>query len=688
MPYTIDSYDGTTFTFNISDGTVDSTNTSLKLLGQNYRGYGEVVAEDFVHLLENFSKTTAPSNPIHGQIWYDKSTGSGAANKGCKLKFYDSASSSWKMVSNLASGTTSPGSPSVGDLWWDENALEVRLKLWDGTVWQNIGIPTDTKYTIQFVKIYDDYGTLGPGGTAPGVYHCIKFIAEDSIIAIVNLSSGSDSGVERLGFAPNSKTGDMDGVAYTSEKDADGTTPLSTAFSTISPGITLRKETGSSPTRRPVIGNFASNGIEDRVATQNSLTRPIILGTRPVLIEKADGTDEAVSGTVNDYALKIQSTANASNDSGTNSSGAALQVLGGASIAKNLYVGGNFEVEGTTSGTLTEINSESLKVVDPITQFGRGANDDALTVQDEFDRGFSFFYHNGSDEKIGGFAMDKTDGYAFNLVKEGTVTTNAFSAVAAWADLKLANIEGHASTMTVASQNGKLVLSTASNDNIEITAHGTGDILTTGDIQPTVHDVDNLGISDEGTPDRRYFKIGHMVETQWNNSCNFDGGYDTDGTTVLRDGTGSVVVMTGDYNLAAGSTLEATYADLGERFASDEIYEAGTVVKLGGLEEITKTMEEEDTDVFGIISAKPGFGLNGSAGPKETHPHVAMTGRIPCKVIGPVKKGDRLCSSEIPGVAKKADIESVSSFAIIGRALEDFNEEGEGTVLVVVGPIN
>jgi len=55
MPYTIDSYDGTTFTFNISDGTVDSTNTSLKLLGQNYRGYGEIVAEDFVHLLENFS---------------------------------------------------------------------------------------------------------------------------------------------------------------------------------------------------------------------------------------------------------------------------------------------------------------------------------------------------------------------------------------------------------------------------------------------------------------------------------------------------------------------------------------------------------------------------------------------------------------------------------------------------------
>ena len=127
MPYTIDSYDGNT-TFTVSDGTVDSTNTSLKLLGQNYRGYGEIVAEDFLHLLENFANTSAPTNPIHGQIWYDKSTGSGAANKGYKLKFYDSASSTWKMGANLAPATTAPNNPSVGDLWWAETTGEMRLK--------------------------------------------------------------------------------------------------------------------------------------------------------------------------------------------------------------------------------------------------------------------------------------------------------------------------------------------------------------------------------------------------------------------------------------------------------------------------------------------------------------------------------------------------------------------------------
>jgi len=671
MPYTIDSYDGNT-TFTVSDGTVDSTNTSLKLLGQNYRGYGEIVAEDFVHLLENFSKTTAPSNPIHGQIWYDKSTGSGTSNKGYKLKFYDTASTSWKMVSNLVAATTAPSGPSVGDLWWDETSGEARLKLWDGTAWKGISVPTDDNYTIEFAKIYDNYGGTS---TDPGVYNCLKFITEGLVIAIININGATENSVERHGFKPLTGTHTWNTVSYTDELDADGSV-LSVVFPVIYPGITLRKESGASPLRRPIIGNFASNGIEDNVATLSSAGKPTILATRPVIIEKADGTDEANSGTVNDYALKIKSTADASSHSGTDSSGAALQVLGGASIAKNLFVGGNFEVEGSTTGTITEINSESFKVVDPITQFGRGADDAVLTTQDNFDRGFSFFYHNSTAEKIGGFAMDKNDGYKFNLIKEGTVTTNAFSAVATWADLKLANIEGHGSTMIVASQNGKLVLSTASNDNIEITAHGTGDILTNGNILPQ-DPASSISPDDIGGAGN-YFSEGYAIKTYWNTDCHFDG------TSKATDS----VIMTGDYNLAVGSTLESTYSDLGERFAADEIYDAGTVVKLGGLEEITKTMEEEDTDVFGIISAKPGFGLNGSAGPKETHPHVAMTGRIPCKVIGPVKKGDRLCSSEIPGVAKKADIQSVSSFAIIGRALEDFDGEGEGTVLVVVGPIN
>ncbi len=679
MPYTIDSYDGTTFTFTVSDGTVDSTNTSLKLLGQNYRGYGEIVAEDFVHLLENFSKTTAPSNPIHGQIWYDKSTGSGAANKGYKLRFYDSASSTWKMVANLVAATTAPGSPSVGDLWWDETSGEARLKLWDGTAWKGISVPTDDNYTIEFARIYDDYGATS---TDPGVYNCIKFITEGFVIAIININGAVDSGVERLGFKPLTTAGTYNTVAYTPELDADGST-LSTVFDIIYPGINLRGESGSTPLRRPIIGNFASNGIEDKVATLNSAGLPNIASTRPVEISlAANGTSEAnqadMATAKDQYALKVKSTAQSTNAAGDDTSGAALQVLGGASIAKNLYVGGNLEVDGVSAGTLTYINSETLTVKDPVVELGRGIDNVALTTDDNLDRGNVLWYHNGTAEKTGFIGYDEDPG-KFVIAKDITYGANVITSVAAdgYGTVQLGSIEGLDSTMSIDSTVGDMtIITTGTNKHINVTANGTGTIKTSGDILPQEVTTD-VSSNDIGGASN-YFSEGYAIKTFWNTACHFDG----------TNKANASVTMTGDYNLAAGSTLEATYADLGERFASDDIYEAGTVVKLGGLEEITKTVEEEDTDVFGIISAKPGFGLNGLAGPKETHPHVAMTGRIPCKVIGPVKKGDRLCSSEIPGVAKKADIESVSSFAIIGRALEDFDGEGEGTVLVVVGPIN
>ena len=70
MPYTITLKDGTTLT-TIADTTVDNT-TSLTLIGRNFAGYGGYIAEDFVHQLENFAYTAAPSAPLVGQLWYNK----------------------------------------------------------------------------------------------------------------------------------------------------------------------------------------------------------------------------------------------------------------------------------------------------------------------------------------------------------------------------------------------------------------------------------------------------------------------------------------------------------------------------------------------------------------------------------------------------------------------------------------
>lgn len=133
-----------------------------------------------------------------------------------------------------------------------------------------------------------------------------------------------------------------------------------------------------------------------------------------------------------------------------------------------------------------------------------------------------------------------------------------------------------------------------------------------------------------------------------------------------------------------GTAVEALYADLAERFEADASYEVGTVVALGGAKEVTATVEEGSTEVFGVVSGKAAYLMNARAGNNSTHPAIAMTGRVPVRVVGTVLKGQRLISSSIPGVARAAQTDEVNSFNVIGRALEDKYTKDEGTVLAVV----
>ena len=139
--------------------------------------------------------------------------------------------------------------------------------------------------------------------------------------------------------------------------------------------------------------------------------------------------------------------------------------------------------------------------------------------------------------------------------------------------------------------------------------------------------------------------------------------------------------------LFGGDATGAFYADLAERYAVDGPVEAGELISMGGEAEITKTSVENDMNIFGVVSTNPGLKLNSAAGNDKTHPYIAMTGRVPCKVIGPVFKGERLVSSHIPGVAKAIDNEDVAAnfIAVFGRALETDASSGEKTIEVVVG---
>lgn len=132
-----------------------------------------------------------------------------------------------------------------------------------------------------------------------------------------------------------------------------------------------------------------------------------------------------------------------------------------------------------------------------------------------------------------------------------------------------------------------------------------------------------------------------------------------------------------------GRATSAEYADLAERFAADNVYQPGTLVKIGGFYEITLETESLSENVLGVISSAPAYLMNSEAGNEKTHPAVVLSGRVPVRAVGKVKKGDKLVSAG-NGLARSAEAHEITPFNSIGRALEDKSDDAENTVLAVV----
>lgn len=154
-------------------------------------------------------------------------------------------------------------------------------------------------------------------------------------------------------------------------------------------------------------------------------------------------------------------------------------------------------------------------------------------------------------------------------------------------------------------------------------------------------------------------------------------------TNLNANGVGNIGSVSSYFNTIFATATTALYADVAERFESDIAYEAGTVVELGGAKEITMVRNELSDTVFGVISTRPAFTMNGGAGSDDTHPPVAMTGRVPVKTVGTVRKGDRLVSAG-NGIARAAVPGEATAFNTIGRALTDKLSDELGTVEAIV----
>lgn len=145
----------------------------------------------------------------------------------------------------------------------------------------------------------------------------------------------------------------------------------------------------------------------------------------------------------------------------------------------------------------------------------------------------------------------------------------------------------------------------------------------------------------------------------------------------------TALTIFGANGTVAGNQVNANYADVAERFAADEMLEPGTVVELGGSEEITKVTGDLSDNVFGVISTRAAYLMNSNAGNDKTHPPVAMTGRVPVKVVGKVNKGDRLVSAG-NGLARAAQPGEATAFNVIGRSLESKQNQEQGLVEAIV----
>jgi hypothetical protein len=148
------------------------------------------------------------------------------------------------------------------------------------------------------------------------------------------------------------------------------------------------------------------------------------------------------------------------------------------------------------------------------------------------------------------------------------------------------------------------------------------------------------------------------------------------GSTTVR--WNNIVGVSGNF-----LSVNANYADLAENYTSDSDYASGTVLVFGGEAEVTQSTASHDPRIAGVVSTNPAYLMNGA----ESGIAVALQGRVPCRVLGPVSKGDRVVSSHIAGVAQALDPQQYQPGCIIGKALQSIDSTDISIIEVVVGRV-
>ena len=224
----------------------------------------------------------------------------------------------------------------------------------------------------------------------------------------------------------------------------------------------------------------------------------------------------------------------------------------------------------------------------------------------------------------------------------------------------------------------------------DLTVDGTNTIINTStlSVEDNIIELNRNISSNAGMPSYTGLKVNRgetSSATEQDLYWVWDETFADDGTTIFGNAGGAWTAFKsggGDDELSAPTLVDiranivhatstaAQYADLAERYEADCPTEVGDVVVLGGKAEITKCNDELSDAVFGVVSESPAFLMNAQAGNNDSHPMIALQGRVSIKLKGTGKAGDRVVSAG-NGEARVADLDECTAFNTLGRLIKD-----------------
>jgi hypothetical protein len=366
-----------------------------------------------------------------------------------------------------------------------------------------------------------------------------------------------------------------------------------------------------------------------------------------------------------------------------------LFVTGGESyLDGDVTITGNLFVNGNT----TTINANNLSINDSIIYL---ADDNPA---DSLDIGFVSAFTNAVRYQHTGFVRDATDEtwkLFANVVPEPTTTVDFTDAT--YANLLVGNVSA-----TYFTGNGAFLTGLVTSPGAKFTTSATPPS------SPTINDVwydtstdivflyENTGEGGNVWVDTSSVALNTNIATIQGTTLSITGNGTVSGslsingqnrvTAIVNAGTagvGNIGASGQGFNTVFAKASSAQYADLAEKYASDNQYDPGIVLVFGGAQEVTQSTTSHDPAIAGVVSTNPAYLMNSG----QSGVSVALTGRVPCWVRGPINKGDRVVSSDMPGTAERLDLSKYQPGCIIGKSLETIEHDEVKLIEVVVGRI-